>query len=613
MARSLAWPLTMTVAIAAAAIAASCSAGSDPDGSTQGAGANGNGGSSTASFTGSGGAGGDGFTGSSTTGGPMPGVCDPMTCEAAGGTCTNNICVIDENLGNLDDTTKGLLDGGGTADAAFRFLYPYDKTVFPRGLIPPTLQFDGAAPDAMKVRIYFNGMDYEGYFGPASPARLKLSDALWTAVTLAADGNDDVTVEVTKISGGQVTGPATEHWTIAQGSLRGTIYYESMDSPLAGGAGSVGIMKLEPNAAQPTVLKKGCGNVCHTASADGSTLVAATSFSPPGSAAYDLTNNAATIKSVGSARYTYGGIYPDGSFIISATNYRTWVQGFPGYTLSRQFDVATGAQIMNSSWDSVVNKAGTPAFAPDGTAIAFNREDTGGGKTLATMQYDVATNTFSNLTDLASDPSRYLGWPAFTPDAKWVVYHAGTSNLFETNGGASGDLHIVNTTTKATARLDLADGYANGTTYLPANDADRSFAPTILPVAVGGYYWMVFTSHRSYGNTLPSLDPNGKIWVAAIDIDPTDGVDASHPAFFLDGQETAANNLRGFWVLSPCKPDGQSCESGIDCCGGFCTNGVCGSISTGCSHELEICTTSADCCESNNQCINGHCAQPPPQ
>lgn len=611
-ARRVAWTLMITVALALAALAASCSAGSDPDTSTTEG--SGNGGSSTSSFTGSGGEGGEGFS-TSSTGGPMPGVCDPMTCQAAGGTCTNNICVIDENPGNVDDGTQGLLDAGGTADAAFKFLYPYDETVFPRGLIPPTLQFDGTAPDAMRVRITFNGMDYTGYYGAANPSRLKLADALWTAVTLAADGNDDVKVDVTKISGGEVTGPVSETWTIAQGSLRGTIYYEAMDSPLAGGVGSVGIMKLEPNAAQPTVMKSGCGNVCHTASADGSTLVASTAF-PNGSASYDLTNNGATIKSVTSNVFTYGGIYPDGSFVISATNYRTWIQGFPGNTLSRQWDVTTGAQIPNSSWDSVVSKAGTPAFAPDGTAIAFNHEDTGGGRSLATMQYDVGTNTFSALTDIATDPSLFLGWPAFTPDAKWVVYHAGTNNVFETNAGAYGDLWIVNAASKQKARLDLANGYANGQSYLPANDPNRSFAPTVLPVAVGGYFWTVFTSHRSYGNTLPSMDnngQNGKLWIAAIDIDPSDGVDASHPAFFLDGQEYAADNLRGFWVLSPCKPDGQACESGIDCCGGYCTNGVCSTIGTGCSNELEICSSSADCCEPTHQCINGHCAQPPPQ
>jgi len=44
--------------------------------------------------------------------------------------------------------------------------------------------------------------------------------------------------------------------------------------------------------------------------------------------------------------------------------------------------------------------------------------------------------------------------------------------------------------------------------------------------------------------------------VAAIDINPTPGTDPSHPAFYLPGQELNAGNLRGFWVVDPCKQNG---------------------------------------------------------
>ncbi|MFO0549147.1 MAG: hypothetical protein U0271_12220 [Polyangiaceae bacterium] len=615
---------SMTSAVCAGALVvaaiAACSAGNEPTGSggndggasTSSSASGGSGGSaSTSSF-----AGGAGGQSSGAGGGNLSGHCDEGSCTAAGGVCSpENVCVIAENTGNIDQGTQGLLDAGGSADAAFRWLYPYDETVFPRGLVPPTLQFDGVAPDAIKLAVHFDGLDYVGYFAGSNPGRLKLSDAVWTALTLAADGNDSVAVDVTKVSGGQVTGPITEHWKIAQGSLRGTIYYETYDSQLAGGLGSVGIMKLAPNASQPQVLKTGCGNVCHTASADGSTLVASTAF-PSGSAAYDLNNGGATIKSKGDNSYTYGGLYPDGSILVSSTNYRTWTPGFFGSGPSRVYNVTTGAQIATPSWDSAVTNAGNPAFSPDGKFIAFNHEDTGGGHSLAMMGYDKGSNTFSGLTDLANDPSRFLGWPAFTPDSKWVVYHAGSSNVFETDNGATGDLFMVNTQTKATVRLDAADGYANGQNYLPANDPNLSFAPTVLPVAVGGYFWTVFTSHRSYGNTLPSLDnngQNGKLWVAAIDLDPSDGIDPSHPAFFLDGQEYSADNLRGFWVLDPCQGDGVTCQTGLDCCGGYCENGSCSTTTTECSDEFELCSTAADCCDPTFECINGHCAQPPPQ
>jgi len=175
--------------------------------------------------------------------------------------------------------------------------------------------------------------------------------------------------------------------------------------------------------------------------------------------------------------------------------------------------------------------------------------------------------------------------------------------------------------TRTAARLDALDGYDGANVYLPANDAHLSFAPTVLPEAVGGYFWVVFTSHRSYGNTLPTqdnMDQNGKLWVAAFDLDPAPGEDPSHPAFYLDGQESGADNLRGFWVLNPCKADGTSCATGDDCCGGYCYGtdagmGSCSSKATGCSAEYDKCTTTSDCCDQTEQCIGGRCAQTTPQ
>ncbi len=602
MARRLGWTWGIVGALGAAVVGASCSAGSGGQG-TGGSGANASTSpsatGSTGAFMGSGGGGGAGGSGPTHS-------CDAASCQAANGMCVNDVCTIVENPGNVDPTTKGLLDAGGSADASFKWLYPYDQTVFPRGLIPPTLQFGGGAPDAVKVHITFSTMDYTGYYGASNPGRVLMSDAVWKAIGLNAGPNDVVKVDVTKVSGGQAAGPATESWSIAQGSLRGTIYYETYGSALA----SVGIMRIDPGAKQPTVVKSGCGNVCHTASADGSTLVASTAF-PFGSASYDLKNNAAVLNAQGNNAFTYGGIYPDGSFSISSTTYRTWI-GNP----SRVFDTHTGAQIPTPSWDNVVTNAGCPAFSPDGKWVAFNREDQNGGHTLATIQYDAATKTFHDLANLTTESS-YPAWPAFTPDSKFVVYHAGSNQQFETDGGATGDLYMIDVATQAKARLDRLDGYS----YLPANDPGLNFAPTVLPEAVGGYFWVVFTSHRSYGNTLPSKDngdQNGKLWVAALDINAVDGQDASHPAFYLDGQEAGADNLRGFWVLPPCKQDNASCMTGDECCGGFCEpdamgNLVCKTTGGGCSKEFEKCSTAADCCNPQDQCINGHCATPPPK
>src|SRR6185437_4812225 len=142
-------------------------------------------------------------------------------------------------------------------------------------------------------------------------------------VTHAVGATDALQVTVTSVSGAKVTGPLTESWHVAQGSLRGTIYYETYDSQIiaggtagAGGLGGIlgsvlaeasgiGIMKITPGATQPTPLKAGCGNVCHSASADGSTLVAATTTAS--SASYDL-KSGGQLFTAANTDLTYGGL-----------------------------------------------------------------------------------------------------------------------------------------------------------------------------------------------------------------------------------------------------------------------------------------------------------------
>jgi hypothetical protein len=159
------------------------------------------------------------------------------------------------------------------------------------------------------------------------------------------------------------------------------------------------------------------------------------------------------------------------------------------------------------------------------------------------------------------------------------------------------------------------------------DDYKMNYEPAVTPISSGGYFWVVFTSRRAYGNIATGNPYDGsdgvkiipkKLWVAAIDQKPAPGKDPSHPAFYLPGQELTAGNMRGFWVVDPCHPDGASCETGDECCNGYCRPDgatgklVCGGKPNGCAQEYEKCAKTSDCCGATVgfACINGFCASP---
>jgi hypothetical protein len=287
------------------------------------------------------------------------------------------------------------------------------------------------------------------------------------------------------------------------------------------------------------------------------------------------------------------------------------------------------------------------------------------------ISFNKMTSAFSGPVLVSDDTGKPAGvrpgWAAFFPDSKSVVYHHQTvasscdATSVVTRSGSRAQIYWTNLLgPSAVTPLDQL----NGKGYLPklaqpssvacndacataasptigtlnadhSDDVDVNYEPTVAPVASGGYAWVVFTSRRMYGSvaTIGSFcsDPRGvdlitnitpkKLWVAAIDLTQAPGVDSSHPAFYLPAQELLAGNARGFWTLDPCKPDGSTCQTGDQCCNGYCEpNGpmgalVCSSMppSNMCSGVGNKCTTAADCCDQTNLCINGFCAINSPQ
>jgi hypothetical protein len=563
----------------------------------------------------------------------------------------------------LDPSIKDELAAGGMggphgigADADFRFLYPYDKTVFPRGLAAPLLQFGGVAAEATYVRITTTNFSYEAFAATSDLTRVVLPEPVWRGITLSAGASDWVDVSVSKLSAGEVTGPVSERWLIAPGSLKGFVYYNTYKSKLAGDTGAV--MRIKPGETAQK-FQDGC-TVCHGVSAQGNVMVAGVqwngttvkvgrSFNLPSIGGITLRNE----QSDGRV-YAFGGLTPDGTFMLTngvpASGAK--MRGVAGLTPTRLIDTATGLTVDGSTFP--VSVAMTPNFSPDGSRVAFNNHDANAaGRVLSTMKYDGTQSPpeFSELDDLVVDKTQVVAWPSFLPDGSAVLFHAGDS--FDTakfGGGALyADVRLVDVACKSVSQLEALNGYdAEGELYLPGGAAQEehlNYEPSVLPVPVGGYYWVLFTSRRTYGNLLApggseprgddiwgipqgeeveSPSPRKKIWVAAIDLDHQGALDPSHPAFYLPGQELESGNMRAFAALEPCKKKGKGCESAAECCDGFCRetsrDEAGGPVlectpppENACANIDEACKKASDCCNAQSLCINNRCAAPAPR
>ncbi len=543
--------------------------------------------------------------------------------------------------------TIATLSGSSSTDPGLAWLYPYDATVWPRGLLAPLLQWQVGAQgdyDAIYIHAHENAFDYKGYFAKTKTpfSHHPIPQAAWQAMTYSNAG-EDLQVDLVFSKGSNAYGPITEKWKVAKGVLKGTVYYNSYGTALAknyccsytgqtfGGA----TLAIQGGSTSPVLVAGSNGGsaqcrVCHSVSADGSTLVTQHGDNYAATSQYNLkSNNAETPMSPADYRFAFPALAPDGSFLFSSS---CPLPGIGGSAASALFQVPSGTPIAATGLPAGL-RACTPVFSPDGKHVAFNyyAGASADGKSMAVM--DFASNAFTTPV-VIDTPSGALPnlYPSFLPTNDAVVYERETASdgeLGATRNGSRAELWWATTSSPQAARLDKL----NGVGYLPTYgtnhgaDATLNYEPTVNPVPSGGYAWVVFTSRRAYGN-VATIDPfwsdprdhdisqtptTKKLWVAAIDLSAQPGTDPSHPAFYLPAQELLAGNSRGYWVVDPCKVDGTSCQTGDECCGGYCRveDGglVCQPPTGGCANEFEKCTSTADCCGGLNlSCINGRCA-----
>jgi len=545
-----------------------------------------------------------------------------------------------------------VLQGAPTADKGLAWLYPYDRTVWPRGLLAPLLQWQSGAVgayDAVYIHLQEKGFDYQGFFtAPAKPfINHPILQTAWDALSDSNQG-DPVTVTLVFSSGGKVYGPITESWTIAHGSLTGTVYYNSYGTALAknlcctatgaefGGA----TLAIRHGATSPTLVAGSSGGtaqcrVCHSVAAGGATLVTQHGDDYQASSAYALTAGNAETAMPTTNNFGFAAISPDGTFLL--TNGGGSLPATSADPTSGLFTIPAGTPIASTGLPSGF-AAATPSFSPDGKHAAFNYYSSDKAS-IGAVDFVQSTSTFSNVQTLATpDAGTTDVFPAFLPTNDAVIYEhevASDGEFGATRNGSRGELWWVDLKTHTAVPLATV----NGAAYLPtgpsghADDATLDYEPTVNPVASGGYAWVVFTTRRLYGNVATqdpflsdprSYDPSTsattkKLWVAAIDLNAAPGSDPSHPAFYLPGQELLAGNSRGYWVVDPCEKNGDSCLTGDQCCSGSCQladgGSVCGAPPVGCAAQGNKCAVTSDCCGTSAgiQCIDGYCSVPTPQ
>jgi hypothetical protein len=575
-------------------------------------------------------------------------------------------------------TTLGMTPGADAGDPAVKFIYPYDGTVWPQGLLAPLLQWAPGSHsfDSVYLHIKEKNYEYQGYFGANKKpfVNLPIPESVWTAATLSNSGEPFV-VTLVFGEGANVVGPYTESWTIAQATLQGTIYYNSYGTALVVNSDSndsyghqygAGTLAIKPGSTAPVLIAgvnsagmggTGC-RVCHTVSADGQSLVTQASNASANDYSKTVYVNLANDKTDGggtplaTANLGFPAFYKDGSLLLSASG--TMVAGD---TASRLYAVPAGTTLPSTGVPANF-QAELPSFSPDGMHVSFNfwggmlKNGTttlsGDQTSLAILDFD-GTSAFSNPRVLYKPASGNVTFSSFFPNSAGIVFEREISHneWGYTRNGNTGELWWVDVATGMGHRLDQLNGYnMAGGLYLPDNasgakthtaaqDATLNYEPTVNPIASGGYAWVVFTSRRMYGNVAqlgpwvsdprnyPWLDQvtDKKLWVAAVDLSAPAGTDPSHPAFYLPAQELHAGNSRGFWTVEPCHMDGQSCQTGDQCCGGYCQPGddgglVCSSKKPVCAAQYDKCMKDSDCCGFGQgiTCINNVCTenQPPP-
>ena len=500
--------------------------------------------------------------------------------------------------GLSDPEVKTLVAGG--APGSMKWLYPYDGTVFPRGMIAPMLMWDGPVADVVYLHIQSTQFEYKGVLKAAMGAtmgpQLQIPQDVWDKAGKKTQGKSDTfNMELTARAGGSCdrSDRAALHDRAS--------HREGLDLLQHLRVGFTGCRSRRQRVADSG------GRQSRAVLVDGLQRL---SLGRGEWFAHDFADRARHRRQLVSARlgrcaesdghagrpaHVVRCALSDGSKYLSTSvamevARAALAQGLGAPADATLYDTTTGQVVPDTA---VPPGALMPMFSPDGTQARVQRLRDRHGPRARGDGLRREGQQGEQLQDAVHEASRRArarpGWPFFLPDEQGrIVRPHGRRRLLGRRRGHRGHHHRRRPTPSMSHRrsrdgqrvtiLGQGDGLtsaaqdaANNTTYLAVRrrrSASPATIPTVSPVAAGGYFWIFFDAVRHYGN----LGMQRQLWGAAVDIQSTADytLDPSHPAFYLPGQEFGTGNHRAFAALDPCKKDGDTCATGIDCCGGTC-------------------------------------------